>query len=51
MGRESEMLLFYAWSGLDTAIPVDEAVQPVVVVAKDRTGREIGRSEVTPINP
>jgi hypothetical protein len=39
------------WSGLDTTIPVGEFLQNVVVVARDRTGREIGRSVVTPVTP
>jgi hypothetical protein len=39
------------WNGLDTAIPVGEYLHAVVVVAKDHAGREIGRSEVTPVTP
>jgi|HubBroStandDraft_1064217.scaffolds.fasta_scaffold00177_3 hypothetical protein len=40
-----------AWNGLDTALQVDALLDAVVVVARDRSGREIGRSEVTPVNP
>jgi hypothetical protein len=39
------------WNGLDTSLQVDELLDSVVVVARDRSGREIGRSEVTPVNP
>jgi hypothetical protein len=39
------------WNGLDTAIQVDEFLQSVIVIARDRAGREIGRSEVVPVNP
>jgi hypothetical protein len=40
-----------AWNGLDTAIEVGEFLHDVVVVARDRGGREIGRSAVTPVAP
>jgi hypothetical protein len=39
------------WNGLDTTISVGEFLSSVVVVAKDRAGREIGRSAVTPVTP
>jgi hypothetical protein len=38
------------WNGLDTTIAVGEYLGAVVVVAKDRAGREIGRSAVTAVN-
>ena len=31
------------WNGLDTIIPVDKYLTSVRVVARDRTGHEIGR--------
>jgi arylsulfotransferase ASST len=37
------------WNGLDTTIVVHEPLHFVRVVAKDRFGREIGRSAVTPV--
>lgn len=37
------------WGGLDTTIDVGEVLDSVVVVARDRAGREIGRSTVTPV--
>jgi hypothetical protein len=40
-----------SWNGLDTTIQTEELVESVAVVARDRTGREIGRSGVTPVNP
>jgi Arylsulfotransferase (ASST) len=40
-----------AWNGLDTSIQVGEFRQSVVVVARDRAGRELGRSAVTPVAP
>jgi hypothetical protein len=39
------------WNGLDTSIPVAEFLQSVVVVARDRAGRELGRSAVTSVTP
>jgi hypothetical protein len=39
------------WSGLDTTIAFSEPVESVVVIARDREGREIGRSAVTPVTP
>jgi hypothetical protein len=39
------------WDGLDTAISVDEFASSVVVVARDRFGREIGRSAIAPVTP
>ena len=45
-GREVE---FAAWNGLDTPIEVGEYLRSVVVVARDRNGRELGRSAVTPV--
>jgi hypothetical protein len=37
------------WNGLDTTIQVDAPLQSVIVVAKDREGRLIGRSDVTAV--
>jgi hypothetical protein len=37
------------WNGLDTAITIQEEPKFVSVVARDRFGREIGRSLVTPV--
>jgi hypothetical protein len=39
------------WNGLDTIIPVSKCLTSVQVVARDRAGREIGRSDVTPVSP
>jgi hypothetical protein len=39
------------WNGLDTAIQVDEPLQSVIVVARNREGRAIGRSAITPVSP
>jgi Arylsulfotransferase (ASST) len=39
------------WDGLDTTIAVDEFVSSLVVVARDRAGREIGRSAATQVQP
>ena len=39
------------WNGLDTSIQVGEFLQSVVVVARDRAGRELGRSAVTAVTP
>jgi hypothetical protein len=39
------------WNGLNTAIQVDEPLTSVVVVAKNREGRTLGRSVVTPVSP
>jgi hypothetical protein len=39
------------WNGLDTAIPVDAFVESVVVLARDREGRVIGRSAAVAVNP
>ena len=39
------------WNGLDTGIQVGEFLQSVVVVARDRAGREVGRSAATPVAP
>jgi hypothetical protein len=39
------------WSGLDTVIPVTAPLSSVVVVARDRAGRLLGRSSVTPVSP
>ena len=38
------------WNGLDTAITVGEYLHTVVTVARDREGRELGRSEVTGVS-
>jgi hypothetical protein len=39
------------WNGLDTSIQVGEFLQSVAVVARDRAGRELGRSAVTLVSP
>jgi hypothetical protein len=38
------------WNGLDTTIQTSEFLTSVAVVAVDRAGREIGRSEVASVN-
>ena len=40
-----------AWNGLDTVIQIDEPLPSVVVVARNRHGRVIGRSAVTAVSP
>jgi hypothetical protein len=40
-----------SWNGLDTAIEVGQFLQSVAVVARNRSGDEIGRSAVTPVSP
>ena len=45
-GREAESA---ASGGIETAIDVGEYLRSVVVVARDREGRELGRSAVTPV--
>jgi hypothetical protein len=37
------------WNGLDTTIQVGAFLESVAVVARDRAGRELARSEVTPV--
>ena len=39
------------WNGLDTAITIQEKPKAVSVVARDRFGREIGRSPFTAVTP
>lgn len=39
------------WNGLDTTIPVDRFLRSIVVVARDRSGRAIGRSAVATVTP
>jgi hypothetical protein len=39
------------WNGLDTAITIQEQPKAVSVVARDRFGREIGRSPFTAVTP
>ncbi|HZU85702.1 MAG TPA: arylsulfotransferase family protein [Polyangiaceae bacterium] len=39
------------WNGLDTTIEVGRRLRSVVVVARSRFGREIGRSAATPAGP
>jgi len=39
------------WNGLDTIIPVSKWLTSVQVVAIDRAGREIGRSDVAAVSP
>jgi hypothetical protein len=39
------------WNGLDTIIPVDKYLTSVRVVARDRTGHQIGRSDTTVVSP
>ena len=39
------------WNGLDTIIPVGKYLTSVRVVAMDRAGREIGRSDPTAVSP
>jgi hypothetical protein len=38
------------WNGLNTAIQIDEPLRSIVVVARDREGRVIGRSAVTAVD-
>jgi len=40
-----------AWDGLDTALTVGESPHSVVVVARDRDGRELGRSAPALVSP
>ena len=41
-----------AWNGLDTAIAVERPLHAVIVVARDREGRRISRSQpVVPVSP
>jgi hypothetical protein len=40
-----------SWNGLDTSIQVGEFLQSVLVIARDRAGRELGRSVWTPVAP
>jgi hypothetical protein len=39
------------WNGLDTTIQVDEPLRSVIVVARDREGRAIGRSAAVAVAP
>jgi hypothetical protein len=39
------------WNGLDTIIPVSKYLTSVRVVARERAGREIGRSDITVVSP
>jgi hypothetical protein len=50
-GSRPSLVASAAWNGYDTAIPVDEALTSIVVVAFDRAGIEIGRSSVTSVTP
>jgi len=48
-GHHAREVQSAAWNGLDTPIAIGEYLRSVVVVARDRHGREIGRSAVTPV--
>jgi hypothetical protein len=39
------------WNGLDTTIQVGEPLRSLVVIARDRAGVELARSEITKITP
>ena len=40
-----------AWNGLDTTIVIDRSLTSVRAIARDRAGRELGRSSVTAVSP
>jgi hypothetical protein len=46
---EHRPLVSSPWNGLDTTIQVGAFLESVAVVARDRAGRELARSEVTPV--
>ena len=48
---ESRRIASVTWNGLDTIIPVDKYLTSVRVVARDRAGREIGRSDTIAVSP
>jgi hypothetical protein len=39
------------WDGLDTTIPIGEFLESLFIVARDRAGREIGRSAIAVVSP
>jgi arylsulfotransferase ASST len=49
--RDSRRVATASWNGLDTTIQVNEFVPSVAVVARDRAGREIGRSAAVEVTP
>jgi len=49
-GHHAHEVQAAAWNGFDTSINVGEYLRSVVVVARDRYGREIGRSAITPVS-
>ena len=48
-GPDLRVVASSPWSGLDTSIAVGQSVEAVVVVARDRAGRELGRSVVSSV--
>jgi hypothetical protein len=48
---EGRRIASVSWNGLDTIIPVNRYLTSVRVVARDRAGREIGRSDTTAVSP
>ena len=48
---EGHVVASAPWNGLETTISTDAFVRSVVVIAKDREGRDIGRSVRTEVSP
>jgi hypothetical protein len=50
-GNGRQRVASVAWNGLDTTIAVNASLTSVRIIARDRAGREIGRSAVTAVSP